>query len=199
MHIALFGNALQAQEIQELFTGSIFTSLNLEAFLNSQADIYIYAVEGDFPAAIFNIQKPLLVHSCSQKLSSLRSASNIFRINALPTFLKRPIWEIVGDVSQKDYLSQLGRTLVFVPDNIGFPSVNVVSMIINEAFFALEQGVGSKADIDVAMKLGTNYPYGPFEWCEKIGQHNIYSLLLTLAATNNKFGPCALLNKSIQS
>jgi 3-hydroxyacyl-CoA dehydrogenase len=42
-------------------------------------------------------------------------------------------------------------------------------MIINEAYFALEDNVSTKAETDIAMKLGTNYPYGPFEWGQLIG------------------------------
>ena len=49
------------------------------------------------------------------------------------------------------------------PDIPGFISARVVSMIINEAYFALEEEVSSKEEIDTAMKLGTNYPYGPFD------------------------------------
>ena len=42
-------------------------------------------------------------------------------------------------------------------------------MIINEAYFTWEAGTSTKEEIDIAMKLGTGYPYGPFEWGEKIG------------------------------
>ncbi len=44
-----------------------------------------------------------------------------------------------------------------------------MAMIINEAWHALAEEVSTKNEIDTAMKLGTNYPYGPFEWAEKIG------------------------------
>src|ERR1700710_2457559 len=47
--------------------------------------------------------------------------------------------------------------------------LRVVAMIINEAYYALDAGVSSKESIDLAMKLGTGYPYGPFEWADRIG------------------------------
>ena len=50
-------------------------------------------------------------------------------------------------------------------------------MIINEAFYTLQEGTASPEDIDKGMKLGTNYPYGPFEWCERIGLAHVYELL----------------------
>ena len=68
-------------------------------------------------------------------------------------------------------------------------------MIINEAFFALEEGVSSKEEIDVAMKLGTNYPYGPFEWQEKIGLQNIYQLLHNLSEKDKRYSVSPLLRK----
>jgi 3-hydroxybutyryl-CoA dehydrogenase len=60
-------------------------------------------------------------------------------------------------------------------------------MIINEAYFALGDEVSSKKEIDIAMKLGTNYPYGPFEWCEQIGLKNIHSLLTILKKNDSRY------------
>jgi 3-hydroxybutyryl-CoA dehydrogenase len=48
----------------------------------------------------------------------------------------------------------------------GFIFPRTIVQIINEAFFALEEEVASKEDINRAMKFGVNYPKGPFEWCE---------------------------------
>ena len=45
------------------------------------------------------------------------------------------------------------------------------------------------------MKLGTNYPYGPFEWSKKIGLKKIYDLLTLLAKTNARYEPSPLLKK----
>lgn len=53
----------------------------------------------------------------------------------------------------------------------------IVCMIINEAFYTVQEGTASKEDIDKSMKLGTNYPYGPFDWCSKIGIKNVFELL----------------------
>ena len=85
-----------------------------------------------------------------------------------------------------------------MPDEVGFATANIVSMIINEAYFALEVEVSSKAEIDIAMKLGTNYPYGPFEWAKKIGEKNIYNLLKTLSVHQKKYTPSNLLKKEAE-
>ena len=92
-------------------------------------------------------------------------------------------------------MSLLNRKAEWVPDVKGFISPRVVSMIINEAYFTLEENVSTKEEIDVAMKLGTNYPYGPFEWGEKIGLQKVYELLALLSNNNTRYEPAALLKK----
>jgi 3-hydroxybutyryl-CoA dehydrogenase len=64
-----------------------------------------------------------------------------------------------------------------VADRVGLVTPRIIGMIINEAYRALEDGTATRVDIDSAMKLGTNYPYGPFEWCERIGRMQIIQLL----------------------
>ena len=49
--------------------------------------------------------------------------------------------------------------------------------------------MSTKKEIDTAMKLGTNYPYGPFEWCEKIGKERVYQLLNHLSKTDERYHP----------
>jgi 3-hydroxybutyryl-CoA dehydrogenase len=72
-----------------------------------------------------------------------------------------------------------------------------VAMIINEAWLSFGEGVSAKEEIDVAMKLGTNYPYGPFEWCNIIGPKKVYSLLNELSKTNLRYQPASLLKEEI--
>jgi 3-hydroxybutyryl-CoA dehydrogenase len=120
------------------------------------------------------------------------------RLNAWPTFLKRPVAELsCADPEKRSFaeklFSLLGRTTDWVPGHPGFISARVISMIINEAYFTLEENVSTKEEIDTAMKLGTNYPFGPFEWSQKIGLKKIYDLLIKLSATNKRYSPCQLL------
>jgi 3-hydroxybutyryl-CoA dehydrogenase len=65
----------------------------------------------------------------------------------------------------------------------------VLGGIINEAMWAVTEDVASQKDIDTAMKLGTNYPYGPLEWAEKIGLKKVQQLLAALNETvaDNRF------------
>jgi 3-hydroxybutyryl-CoA dehydrogenase len=52
-----------------------------------------------------------------------------------------------------------------------------LATVINEAALAHDESVASQADIDTAMKLGTNYPQGPLEWAEEIGRHTCRYML----------------------
>ncbi|MEI9806686.1 MAG: 3-hydroxyacyl-CoA dehydrogenase family protein [Bacteroidota bacterium] len=139
-----------------------------------------------------------IVNSVVTPLSAIHE--DFIRINGWATFLKRPVMEAAGiNESLKEkaegIFSGLGKRTEWVPDIPGLITARVVASVINEAYFALEEKVSSKEEIDTAMKLGTNYPYGPFEWSEKIGIKNIYTLLGRLAEEQERYEPAALLIK----
>jgi 3-hydroxybutyryl-CoA dehydrogenase len=127
---------------------------------------------------------------------------NCIRINAWNDFLKREIVEIALHHSQKNsaekILNELQWTFTIAADEPGMISARIIAMIINEAYFALEGNISSKEEIDTAMKLGTNYPYGPFEWSEKIGLHRIYRLLKKLSEEDNRYQPATLLEQELK-
>jgi 3-hydroxybutyryl-CoA dehydrogenase len=144
------------------------------------------------------LKKPVLVNSMNKTIAEI--GLPVIRINAWPGFLKRNVAEVCcGNDTIKDeaekILALLNRNAEWVPDIKGFISARVVSMIINEAYFALEEGVSTKQEIDIAMRLGTNYPYGPFEWSKQIGLKNIATLLTQLSVTEKRYQPAELLLK----
>jgi 3-hydroxybutyryl-CoA dehydrogenase len=63
-------------------------------------------------------------------------------------------------------------------------ALRVISCIVNEAFLSLSEGVATAEDIDRAMKLGANYPKGPFEWADEIGTGRILHTLDSLRTTH---------------
>lgn len=126
----------------------------------------------------------------------------IVRINGWNTFLSRAVVEAAGkDERLKEKAGQLfqyfGRKTEWVPDIPGFITPRIVVSIINEAFLALGEKVSEEAEIDIAMRLGTNYPYGPFEWGQKIGLNKVYSLLEVLGNDQNRYKPSILLREKI--
>jgi len=93
---------------------------------------------------------------------------------------------------------QLGWKYRLVPDIPGMISGRILAMIINEAYYTLQENVSTREEIDIAMKLGTNYPMGPFEWSEKIGLENIYDLLNKLGATDHRYIPAKGMSAALE-
>ena len=81
----------------------------------------------------------------------------------------------------------IGKKVEWVEDVPGMVSARVLAMIINEASMAEQEAVSDVSSIDIAMKLGTNYPYGPFEWGARIGMHKIETLLQKLSLTDVRY------------
>ena len=126
------------------------------------------------------LPKPVFVHSVTDTLDRIHP--HLIRMNGWPGFLKGNCLEASANEEIKIKAGQLlGEELVFVKDTPGFVSARILAMIINEAYFTWEAGTSSKEEIDIAMKLGTGYPFGPFEWGEKIGLGRIAELLKRLS------------------
>jgi len=103
-------------------------------------------------------------------------------MNDLPGFIDREKSEISllneGDsIKAIAFFKSLNWPCIIVKDRVGMVSPRIVLMIINEACYTLQEGTAGIEDIDSSMKLGTNYPHGPFEWCDLIGIENVYETL----------------------
>jgi len=144
--------------------------------------------------------QPVIVNSVIDTLAEINAP--FIRINAWPGFLKRPVVEAsynskpLKEKAERIFTG-LGKKAEWVPDEPGFITARVIAMIINEAWFALEEGISTKEEIDIAMKLGTNYPYGPFEWGTRIGLKNIYALLDKLNKINRRYQAAELMKKEV--
>ncbi len=118
-------------------------------------------------------------------------------INALPTFLSRNCLEYCSiEKINIEKLHALGwQNFYKVESRVGLVSARVICMIIYEAYFTLQEGTANREDIDKGMKLGTAYPYGPFEWCNKIGIKNVYELLNAMGndTKDDRYKICSLL------
>jgi 3-hydroxybutyryl-CoA dehydrogenase len=135
-----------------------------------------------------------------QALHALPQHVPVIGMNCLPTFINRPLAEIsfAGSSQQAETIfKSLNWSWKQVDDRVGMVSPRVLCMIINEACFTLQEGTASITDIDIAMKLGTNYPYGPFEWCDRIGVKDVYETLLAVYNdTHDSRYRCSALLKS---
>lgn len=150
---------------------------------------------------------PVFLNSIKSSLRSLLAISALpgvtfFGFNGLPTFVNRPLLE-VSLMNERDrahlekIMSAMGCAFELAPDRPGMITARVVCMIVNEAFCTIEDGTASPADIDTAMKLGTNYPHGPVEWGKKIGLRNVCDVISSLfeEKRDSRYQLCELLRE----
>ncbi len=98
-------------------------------------------------------------------------------------------------------VTRLGKTSASSEDFPGFIVNRVLMPMINEAIYALYEGVGSVSAIDKSLKLGANHPMGPFELADFIGLDTCLAIMNVLhdGLADTKYRPCPLLTKYVEA
>ncbi len=101
--------------------------------------------------------------------------------------------DVIINVAKK-----MGKIPVVVNDSPGFVSNRVLTPMINDAIYCLQEGVASRESIDSIMKLGANHPMGPLELADFIGLDICLDILEVLhVELGDKYMPCPLLRKMV--
>jgi 3-hydroxybutyryl-CoA dehydrogenase len=98
-------------------------------------------------------------------------------------------------------VERLGKTAASSEDYPAFIVNRILIPMINEAVYALYEGVGSVASIDVSLKLGANHPMGPLELADFIGLDTCLAIMNVLheGLADTKYRPCPLLVKYVEA
>lgn len=207
MIIAIRANSAQKNELlQKGFNSTMiihWVEPNEKLGANN-ADVFFDLLFDDNNIASNEIidKKPVFVHAVNCTCAEINQ-TNYIRFNAWNGFINRSITELAcSDPSTKKIATEIFNKLewkfAWVNDDYGLVAARIIAMIINEAYYALEENVSTKEQIDVAMKLGTNYPFGPFEWSQKIGLKHIANLLKQLQKQNQQYSISELLMQESQ-
>ncbi|MHB1569190.1 MAG: 3-hydroxyacyl-CoA dehydrogenase NAD-binding domain-containing protein [Solirubrobacteraceae bacterium] len=157
------------------------------------------AEEGDAPAQ----GAPRLVCCASGSLAALDPGGSSAGFHALAPFAECGLVELTRGPDTADsaaaagerFFTTLGKRVEWVGDAPGLVLGRIVYQLVNEAAFALGEGVGSARDIDTGMRLGLNYPRGVLEWADEIGLQTVLSGLegLSIERGEDRYRPAPAL------
>jgi 3-hydroxybutyryl-CoA dehydrogenase len=186
------------------------------------ADLVIEAAteKEEVKHAVFKLLTPHLKPSCM--LASNTSSISITRLGAATDRPEKfigmhfmnpvPVMKLVEIIrgiatdeatfqSVRALAEKLGKTPAVAEDFPAFIVNRILVPMINEAVYALYEGVGSVAGIDISMKLGANHPMGPLELADFIGLDTCLSIMQVLyeGLSDSKYRPCPLLVKYVEA
>ena len=168
-----------------------------------------------FAAAIPHLRADAILASNTSSLSITRLAAGTDRperfigmhfMNPVPVMA---LVEVIRGIATSDatfeavagLARRMGKTVASARDYPAFIVNRVLVPMINEAAFALQEGVGDVASIDTAMKLGANHPMGPLELADLIGLDTCLSIMQVMhqGFGDGKYRPCPLLVKHVEA
>jgi 3-hydroxybutyryl-CoA dehydrogenase len=128
---------------------------------------------------------PLAVLCAGGSLAALDPGGNAVGFHALPPLAESGLVELTRGPDSADsaasaaerFFAALGKHVAWVGDAPGLVLGRIVCQVINEASFALAEGVGSAEDIDAGMIHGLNYPRGILSWADQIGIDHVLAVL----------------------
>jgi 3-hydroxybutyryl-CoA dehydrogenase len=136
---------------------------------------------------------PLAVCCAAGSLSALDPAGGAIGFHALPPLAEAKLIELTRTsdssssavIASERFFETLGKHVAWVADAPGLVLGRIICQVVNEAAFALGEGVGSGEDIDAGMLYGLNYPRGILAWADQIGLDHV---LFVLDALNAELG-----------
>lgn len=208
------------KKIKQQIVSRIITSTNLEEL--GDCDLVIEAVSENinikkqlFEKLDTILKKGCIIASNTSTLPIIQLAMITSRpenVVGIHFFNPAPVMKLVEIIKSlttsdqtvqkaKEFTLSLGKDPVITKDRPGFIVNRILLPMLNEAVFALEEGMGTAQDIDKAMKLGTNHPMGPLELIDLIGLDVILDILDVLFEEfkDPKYRACPLLRQMVRA
>ena len=209
-----------AAEDRDAALARITTNLDYAAFADADLVIEAATEKEDIKRAVFKQLTPHLKPSCL--LASNTSSISITRLGAdtdrpekfIGMHFMNPVpvmklVEIIRGIATDEPTFQavdalahkIGKITAVSEDFPAFIVNRILVPMINEAVYALYEGVGNVAAIDMAMRLGANHPMGPLELADFIGLDTCLSIMQVLyeGLSDSKYRPCPLLVKYVEA
>jgi 3-hydroxybutyryl-CoA dehydrogenase len=128
---------------------------------------------------------PQAICCAAGSLAALDPGGGAVGFHALPPFTETKLVELTRGPDSAEpaaraaerFFETLGKHTTWVQDAPGLVLGRIISQVINEAAFAIGEGVGSAEDVDAGMVHGLNYPRGPLEWADRIGLDHVLAVL----------------------
>jgi 3-hydroxybutyryl-CoA dehydrogenase len=226
--LAVMGRNMDRQVARKLITeeekaealGRVTTSTDYAAFGDCDLVIEAATEKEDVKRAIFKTLTPHLKPDCI--LASNTSSISITRLGAgtdrpekfIGMHFMNPVpvmklIEVIRGIATDEptfqaieaLAARLHKTTAVAEDFPAFIVNRILVPMINEAVYALYEGVGTVAGIDAALKLGANHPMGPLELADFIGLDTCLSIMQVLyeGLSDSKYRPCPLLVKYVEA
>lgn len=178
----------------------------LHRYLQEYATIVIEGIVNDvalkrhvLERAAFSFERTTPILTLALNTSATEAASwckypeRVVGFTAIPPFANATVVELMPALQSAPAMIEkaaafwrsIEREPVTIADSVGGVLPRIVCNLINEAAYALMEGVATPADIDLAMQLGTNHPRGPLAWADLIG---IPQVVAILEALGREFG-----------
>ena len=187
--IVVAGDGRLAEDLRDAASEAGYEVLDIEQINGDAPDILIDAVTGRSPLesepTIDDPETLVLALCVDGSLAELDTRGGAVGFHALPPFAESRLVELTRSAETRGrdaeraeaFFRSLGKHVEWVGDAPGLILGRVVCQLVNEAAFAVSEGIGSPADVDVAMRAGYNYPRGPLEWADLIEVDHVLSTL----------------------
>jgi 3-hydroxybutyryl-CoA dehydrogenase len=187
--VAIEGDGRLADDLRQAADDAGYDVRFVDEFEDGEAEIVVDAAVGrsplDPPPEPDDPNVLVCILCVDGSLAELDLGGNAVGFHALPPFEDSSLVELTwssdgagANAMRADaFFRSLGKHVERVGDAPGLVLGRIVCQLVNEAAFAVSEGVGSAEDVDVAMRLGYNWPHGPLEWADTIELDHVLATL----------------------